>query len=218
MGSMTNEEYTSRFLELLMYVPYPKKDRAKIQIFVSGLSIAFKDRIEFDKPRSFEEAIRKLKHFYEKSKHRSETKLVWKGNGKNKGKWDKKIRRKARSLCSVGLVEESIIGEIIHNIRVVDRKYIVLRRHKQWEMLGRVFLGSTQCWITDKQITRHLLSRWMVQDVFPAYVSEFPPHREVDFSIELVPGETPASKAPYRMSIPELVDLKLQLKEMLDKG
>lgn len=45
-----------------------------------------------------------------------------------------------------------------------------------------------------------------------------PPHREVEFSIELVPGTTPASKAPYRMSTPELVDLNLQLKETLDKG
>lgn len=45
-----------------------------------------------------------------------------------------------------------------------------------------------------------------------------PPQREVDFSIELVPRATPTSKAPYWMSTPELVELKLQLKEMLDKG
>ena len=32
-----------------------------------------------------------------------------------------------------------------------------------------------------------------------------------------MPGETPTSKAPYRMSTPELVELKLQLNEMLDK-
>eukprot|EP00253_Pinus_taeda_P024166 PITA_24166 len=31
-------------------------------------------------------------------------------------------------------------------------------------------------------------------------------------------GETPTSKAPYRMSTLELVELKLQIKEMLDKG
>ena len=41
---------------------------------------------------------------------------------------------------------------------------------------------------------------------------------EVDFSIQLVPGASRASKAPYRMSTLELVELKLQLKEMLDKG
>ena len=45
-----------------------------------------------------------------------------------------------------------------------------------------------------------------------------PPYSEVDFFIELVSAETPTSKAPYRMSTPELVKLNLQLKEMLDKG
>ena len=44
------------------------------------------------------------------------------------------------------------------------------------------------------------------------------PHREVDVSIELLPGAAPASKEPYRMSTPKLVELKLKLKEMLDKG
>ena len=47
------------------------------------------------------------------------------------------------------------------------------------------------------------------QDVFPAEISEFPPHQEVDFYIDLVPGETPTSKAPHRMRTPELVELKL---------
>jgi len=31
-------------------------------------------------------------------------------------------------------------------------------------------------------------------------------------------GTTLTSKAPYRMNTPELLELKLQLKEMLDKG
>eukprot|EP00253_Pinus_taeda_P001566 PITA_01566 len=51
-----------------------------------------------------------------------------------------------------------------------------------------------------------------------AEIQNFPLHKEVDFSIELVPRVAPASKAPYKMSTPELVELKLQLKEILDKG
>ena len=47
-------------------------------------------------------------------------------------------------------------------------------------------------------------------------MTEFPPHREVDVSIELVPEAALASKEPYKMSTPDLVELKLQLKEMLD--
>ncbi len=58
MGSMTNYKYTSKFPELLRYVPYLKEEKAKAQRFMSGFSVAYKDRIEFDEPRSLEEAIK----------------------------------------------------------------------------------------------------------------------------------------------------------------
>jgi len=74
MGSMVDEEYTSRFLDLLRHVPYLKEDKAKIQGFISGLSISLKDMIEFDEPRSLAEAIQKLKHCYEQSKRKYKTK------------------------------------------------------------------------------------------------------------------------------------------------
>jgi len=54
--------------------------------------------------------------------------------------------------------------------------------------------------------------------VFPIEISEFLPQREVHFSIEFVPRESLVSKASYRMSTPELVELELHLKEMPDKG
>ena len=47
------------------------------------------------------------------------------------------------------------------------------------------------------------------KDVFPAEILELSPHREVDFSIELMSGVAPASKAPYRMRTLELMELKL---------
>jgi len=65
MGSMTNDEYTNRFLELLRYVPYLKDEKAKIQVFMSGLPTKYGEQIEFDDPRSLEEDVRKLKHCYE---------------------------------------------------------------------------------------------------------------------------------------------------------
>lgn len=93
MGSMADEEYANRLLELLIYVLYLKEEKAKIQRFISGLPVAFKDKIEFHEPRSLEESIRKLKHCYEQSKRRSETRQDWKGNDKNKGKCDNKKTR-----------------------------------------------------------------------------------------------------------------------------
>lgn len=55
-------------------------------------------------------------------------------------------------------------------------------------------------------------------EVFPDEISGLPPEREVEFSIDLVPGTTPISKAPYRMSPSELAELKKQLEELLEKG
>lgn len=90
MGSMKDEEYTRRFLELLRYVPCLIEDKAKIHRFISVFLVAFNYRIEFDEPSSLVESIWKLSHYYEKSKHKSKTNTDWKGNGRNKGKWDMK--------------------------------------------------------------------------------------------------------------------------------
>eukprot|EP00253_Pinus_taeda_P025152 PITA_25152 len=54
-------------------------------------------------------------------------------------------------------------------------------------------------------------------DVFPEEIPELPPKRNLDFTIELVPSAAPMSQAPYRMSVPELTELKMQLQELLEK-
>lgn len=51
MGLIIDEEYTTEFLELLRYVPCIKDENTKVQIFFSGFSLAFKDRVEYDEPR-----------------------------------------------------------------------------------------------------------------------------------------------------------------------
>uniref|UniRef100_A0A2N9GFR5 CCHC-type domain-containing protein n=1 Tax=Fagus sylvatica TaxID=28930 RepID=A0A2N9GFR5_FAGSY len=50
------------------------------------------------------------------------------------------------------------------------------------------------------------------------YLHGLPPEREVEFTIDLVPGTGPISKAPYRMAPAELKELKEQLQDLLDKG
>ena len=54
-------------------------------------------------------------------------------------------------------------------------------------------------------------------NVFLEELPGIPLEREVDLSIEIVPGTTPMSKAPYRMAPTELKELKSQLQEILDK-
>jgi hypothetical protein len=55
------------------------------------------------------------------------------------------------------------------------------------------------------------------EDVFQE-VPGLPLKRDIDFSVNLMPGVAPVSKAPYRMSTPELKELQMQLEELLKKG
>ena len=61
----------------------------------------------------------------------------------------------------------------------------------------------------------HVLQEF--RDVFPDEVLGLPPKRDIDFIIELVPRATPVSKTPYKMSTPEMLELKMQLQELLEK-
>lgn len=65
MGFMTDDVYTSRFIELLRYVSYLKDEKENIQRIISGFPTSYRDWIKFDEPQSLEKAIKKLKHYYE---------------------------------------------------------------------------------------------------------------------------------------------------------
>ena len=56
------------------------------------------------------------------------------------------------------------------------------------------------------------------EDVFPDELQGLPPHRDVDFVIELHPGMLSISMTPHRMEPIELQELKVQLQELLDNG
>ena len=55
-------------------------------------------------------------------------------------------------------------------------------------------------------------------DVFFKELPGIPLEREVDLAIEIVPGSIPMSRAPYKMALTELKELKSQLQELLVKG
>ncbi|KAL0554546.1 hypothetical protein IC582_008469 [Cucumis melo] len=53
-------------------------------------------------------------------------------------------------------------------------------------------------------------------DVFPDDLSGLSLDREIEFTIELLPGTAPISQAPYRMAPSVLKELKMQLQELVD--
>ncbi|KAL0420529.1 UNVERIFIED_CONTAM: Transposon Tf2-11 polyprotein [Sesamum latifolium] len=70
--------------------------------------------------------------------------------------------------------------------------------------------------IDTKKVNPTLEEIPIVRD-FPDDSPGLPPHREVDFAIETLPGVAPISIVPYRMAPVELQELKKQLEELLEK-
>jgi hypothetical protein len=67
-GSANIEEYEKKFLGLLKYVVFIKDDKVKIQRFLSGLTLFYKEKIQYDEPKILTETIRKAKYLYEQGK------------------------------------------------------------------------------------------------------------------------------------------------------
>ncbi|KAL4022764.1 hypothetical protein IC575_016509 [Cucumis melo] len=82
-----------------------------------------------------------------------------------------------------------------------------------WSILASV--------VGTREVDVSLSSEPMVRDypdVFPEELPGLPPHKEIEFAIELEPGTVPISRAPYRMTPAKLKELKVQLQGLLYKG
>lgn len=66
------DEFITHFTSLLRYVPYIRADKAKVQRFVSSRPASMRERIEFDNPKTMDEAIRKGRICYQQGKQKGE--------------------------------------------------------------------------------------------------------------------------------------------------
>ncbi|GJU16978.1 putative reverse transcriptase domain-containing protein [Tanacetum coccineum] len=76
-------------------------------------------------------------------------------------------------------------------------------------------------WPSDgKNAKRHLKDVSVIHDfpdVFPNDLPRLPPHRQVEFKIDLVLGATPVARAPYHLSPSKMKELSKQLQELSEK-
>ena len=70
-------------MSLLHYVPYIIDKKPKIQCFLSFFPIIFKEQIEYDKPKTLEEVMRKENFCYDQNKNKRENVPTWKNKRKN---------------------------------------------------------------------------------------------------------------------------------------
>ena len=95
-------------------------------------------------------------------------------------------------------------------------QYCSLKKYPTQDAMGYL------AYVIDIEVSEQKLEDILVvrefPDVFPKELPGLPLDREVEFSIDILPGTSPVSKAPYRMAPTKLKELKVQLQELLDKG
>lgn len=57
---------------------------------------------------------------------------------------------------------------------------------------------------------------WEFFDVFSEDLTDLPPPWDIDHEIETFSGSEPVSKRPYKMSLPKAINLKDQLRQLLE--
>ena len=76
------KDLNKKFFSLLRYVPYLVDEKPKVQLFLSCLPYHIKDRIEYENPKTLEEAMRKANFYYEQNR-KKESMANWKANKNN---------------------------------------------------------------------------------------------------------------------------------------
>ncbi|TYK11029.1 retrotransposon protein, putative, Ty3-gypsy subclass [Cucumis melo var. makuwa] len=90
-----------------------------------------------------------------------------------------------------------------------NRKEVVFRKPSFVEVVFRAFLANVVVMQREKLKPEYVSRVKEFLDVFPDDLSGLPPDREIEFTIELLPGIAPISQAPYKMAPSELKELKL---------
>ena len=114
-----------------------------------------------------------------------------------------------------GLPEVTFVGErsgVRHGIISAVRAKRLLSKGCQGYLAHVVLNDNAPSSVEDVRVVRHF------PDVFPDDLPGLPPDRDVEFTIDLLPGTDPISLTPYRMAPAELRELKTQLQELVDKG
>ncbi|XP_028052466.1 uncharacterized protein LOC114256965 [Camellia sinensis] len=103
--------------------------------------------------------------------------------------------------------------------RVVSPPYMISAR-KVCKLLLKGYQGYL-CSILNEQVGNGSLDAIPIvqdfPDVFPEELPEELIDREIEFIIDIVSGTQPISKTPYRMSLAEMKELKIQINDLFDQ-
>jgi hypothetical protein len=101
---------------------------------------------------------------------------------------------------------------------VIVRKILALLLKKCYRKGCQIFAAYMEETRKDKVSNiKYCVILKKFEDVFKE-IPGLTPKRDNDFSINMMPKETPVSKTPYQMSTPELNELKMKLEKIMKRG
>nr|GEW19231.1 transposon Ty3-G Gag-Pol polyprotein [Tanacetum cinerariifolium] len=226
--------YTQIFQELtLLCTRMVPEEEDRIERYVGGLPNNIQGNVMFVEPTRLQDAIRLAKSLMDQK-----LKGYAIRSAKNKRKFESNQRDNHAQQpsfkrgCTIGLfghsfnidlmpVELSSFDVIInmdwlennHAVIVCDEKIthipfgdeILIVQGDRSDKGKKSMLSIILCMKTQKYMEK-------------GYLPGFPPARQVEFQIDLVPGVAPMARAPYRLAPSEMQELSTQLKELSDKG
>nr|GEX73639.1 reverse transcriptase domain-containing protein [Tanacetum cinerariifolium] len=115
---------------------------------------------------------------------------------------------------------------LLHQMYILPLMYQLMAMNKtsflEMECSGSIVIGNSKRMVTSVSIMEKRLQDVPVIcdffEVFPDDLLGLPPHRQVEFRIEVVPGAAPVTYAPYRLALSEMKELSDQLQELSEKG
>nr|GEZ80984.1 reverse transcriptase domain-containing protein [Tanacetum cinerariifolium] len=134
----------------------------------------------------------------------------------NRGNQGKNDNAQARVYVvrNAGENPDNVVADHHYNVEIADRRIIglnIIMRDCTLNFLNHPFnidLLPVELGSFDVIVGMDWLSR----------LTEYPPMRQVEFRIDLVPGAAPVARVPYRLAPSEMKELADQLQELTDKG
>ncbi|XP_044405708.1 uncharacterized protein [Triticum aestivum] len=198
-GNKSVGEYEIEFSRLARFaLEFVQTDGSKARRFESGLRQPLKRRVEAFELNTFRDVVNKAQ-------------LLEKGFQEEKGDADFDIILGMDWLqeyrATIDCYEKQITLRLDGQVEIV---YQGDKKSQSQTLMTK--LDKKEINIKDIPVVNEF------PNVFPGELPGLPPDREIEFAILLIPGTKPIYKAPYRMAPAELKELKVQLKELEDRG
>ena len=124
---MNVKELNSKFLSLLRCVPYIVDEKPKVHRFLNYLLYHIKDRIEYDNPKTLEEAMRKVNLCYEQNRKKESM-------TNQKAKRNNKFEQKRKNLFLFEILKivtpEIFLVKISKGAKVIHRPIQIIKEIK----------------------------------------------------------------------------------------